>query len=384
VVVNQAMHILQEVWSSEEPPIASSTGKCDAPELVLCFAARARLSDPVTWERLRGRFPGASIVAGSTAGEIAGTRVLDDTVVVTALHFEKSSARAVRLRLGDQGDAQAVGKALARELTAPGLVHVLVFSDGLKVNGSALVQGMTGELPSGVAVTGGLCGDGALFERTFVCLDEFDPAEAVVAIGLYGEALRISCGSLGGWDAFGPERRITRSEGNVLFEVDGKPALDLYEQYLGEHAAGLPSSGLLFPMTVRASREDIGVVRTILAVDRVARTLTFAGDVPVGYFARLMRANFDHLLDGAAGAARVSHETFGAETPELALLVSCVGRKLVLKQRIEEEVEAVERVLGKDTVLAGFYSYGEISPFTPGARCELHNQTMTVTTISEK
>jgi hypothetical protein len=379
------MQILQEVWNQRGEAEPSLTrGSCDAPDVVLCFAARQLISDASTWQNLRARFPKATIVAGSTAGEIAGTRVLDDVVVVTAVRFERGTIRAARVRLKDGQDSEAVGCALARQLSAPDLAHVLLLSDGIKVNGSDLVRGVTAELPSGVAVTGGLTGDAARFERTYVCLDEFDDVEAVVGVGFYGEAFRVGYGSMGGWDAFGPERRITRSEGNVLYEVDGKPALDLYEQYLGEHAAGLPASGLLFPMTVRARRDETGVVRTILSVDRAARSLTFAGDVPVGHFARLMRANFDRLLDGAAGAARVCEREPGGTGPELALLISCVGRKLVLKQRVEEEVEAVERALGASVILAGFYSYGEISPFTRGARCELHNQTMTVTTISER
>ena len=96
-----------------------------------------------------------------------------------------------------------------------------------------------------------------------------------------------------------------------------------------------------------------------------------------------MKANFDRLIDGATGAAGTGRVALGTATPELAILISCVGRKLVLKQRVEEEVESVRDVLGESVVLTGFYSYGEISPFTPGAKCELHNQTMTITTMAE-
>jgi hypothetical protein len=207
---------------------------------------------------------------------------------------------------------------------------------------------------------------------------------AVIAVGFYGERLRIGYASLGGWDPFGPERRITRSAGNVLYELDGRSALALYKLYLGDHAAKLPASGLLFPLSVRETAGAPGVVRTILAVDEETSTLTFAGDMPQGALAQLMKANFDRLIDGAVGAARTSYEAVGGSSPDLALLISCVGRKMVLKQRVEEEVEGVRDVLGERTVLAGFYSYGEISPFTPDARCELHNQTMTITTFAER
>jgi hypothetical protein len=201
-------------------------------------------------------------------------------------------------------------------------------------------------------------------------------------LGLYGSRLKVGFGSLGGWDAFGPERLVTRSSGNVLYEFDGQPALDLYKKYLGAHASDLPASGLLFPLSLRTSSSE-SLVRTILGVNESEHSLTFAGDIPEGGYVRLMKANFDRLIDGAIGAAQTSYAAIGQATPEFALLISCVGRKLVLKQRIEEEVEGVQEILGAGTVLAGFYSYGEISPFTPGAKCELHNQTMTITTFME-
>jgi hypothetical protein len=206
----------------------------------------------------------------------------------------------------------------------------------------------------------------------------------IAAVGFYGSRLQVGCGSMGGWDAFGPERLVTRSRGNVLYELDGRSALALYTEYLGEHAAGLPASGLLFPLSVRFGDDGPGIVRTILAVDPVEGTMTFAGDVPEGAYARLMKANFERLIEGATGAANRCSESLGASPPDLAILISCVGRKLVLKQRIEEEVEGVRDVLGREATLTGFYSYGEISPFTPTAPCELHNQTMTITTLTER
>ncbi len=376
------MRIVQELWSRDgvSRPVDQGT---TAPQLVLAFGAPHILRAPETWAALKQRFPTAAVVGSSTAGEICQSSVLDDCLVATAIELERSSARAVRLRVPSPSDSASVGRALARELDQPGLTHVFVLSDGLRVNGSELVRGFTEHLPPGVGLTGGLSADGARFEHTHVCVGAFNPEPSVVAIGFYGSALRFGCGSLGGWDPFGPERVVTRSKGNVVSEFDGQPALDLYERYLGEHAAGLPASGLLFPLTVRQHRDERGVVRTILAVDKVARSLTFAGDVPIGHYARFMRANFDRLVDGAVGAARTSFEALDATEPDLALLVSCVGRKLVLKQRVEEEVEGVRRILGPSTPFAGFYSYGEISPFEPSARCELHNQTMTVTTLRE-
>ncbi len=204
----------------------------------------------------------------------------------------------------------------------------------------------------------------------------------IAVVGLYGERIKVGFGSLGGWDPFGPERLVTRSQGNILYELDGQPALALYKKYLGDYAKDLPASGLLFPLSLKTENNE-SIVRTILGVNEAENSLTFAGDMPHGVQARFMMANFDRLIDGAVGAAQTSFDAIGGTTPDLALLISCVGRKLVLKQRIEEEVEGVQDILGQGTALAGFYSYGEISPFNPSAKCELHNQTMTITTLSE-
>lgn len=375
------MEISQAIWTEHGP------SACDVehaePRLVLAFAPPQRLQSPDTWRGLRRRWPNATLVAASTAGEIHGARVLDESLVTTALASTKTDVRCASVALASYASSEDAGAALASALAGHRLRHVLVFSDGLNVNGSALVRGLTRVLPAGVSLSGGLCGDGARFKRTFVCLNAFNEAPNIVGIGFYGDALRVGVGSLGGWDSFGPERRITRSEGNVLYELDGQPALSLYEKYLGHHAADLPASGLLFPLTVRAERQGQGVVRTILGVDPAAKSLRFAGDVPVGSFARLMHANFDRLIDGAVGAAVASRDALRGSRAELAILISCIGRKLVLKQRVEEEVEGVQRVVGPEAKLTGFYSYGEISPFAADARCELHNQTMTVTTLSE-
>jgi hypothetical protein len=364
-------------WS----PIQGDLPTGERADLVLAFGARSVLSDPQALDGVAARHPGAHVFGCSTAGEIAGTRVLDDSLVTTAVRFEHTRMVSADAAISAPEQSGAVGQALAAQLPPEGLVHVFVLSDGLCVNGSELVAGLSRGLPPGVVITGGLSADGALFSETLVCAGGRAGRGRVGVIGLYGDRLKVGVGSMGGWDVFGPERRITQSKANVLYALDGQPAIELYKNYLGPHAKDLPASGLLFPLAVRAPDARESLVRTILSIDE-AGGMVFAGDMPEGHFARLMRANFDRLVDGASGAARVCHAP-ADPSPDLAILISCVGRKLVLKQRIEEEVEAASDVLGADTMLTGFYSYGEISPLVAEARCALHNQTMTITTFTE-
>jgi hypothetical protein len=383
----------QRTWTQDLGWVPRSAGPLgQSAQLVLVFGATSILQHPKVVHPIRKYYPAAQILGCSTAGEICGTRVSDDSMVVTAIRFEHSRVRMAEFSLGTNPDSQQGGEFLARALphsVSAGeggpeqrLAHVLVLSDGLSVNGSDLVRGLMKHLPEGVAVTGGLAGDGARFGDTLVFRNDTPEKGAIAAVGLYGSRLQVGFGSLGGWDPFGPERLVTRSKGNVLFELDGRPALGLYKQYLGEHAKGLPATGLLFPLSVRAKQGETPLVRTILAVDEQQQSMTFAGDVPEGAHARFTKTNVDRLVDGAVGAARASRQS-SAVAPELALLISGVGRKLVLKQRVEEEVEGVRSMVGEQAALTGFYSYGEIAPFSLGERSELHNQTMTVTTFAE-
>ncbi|MDP4010925.1 MAG: FIST C-terminal domain-containing protein [Candidatus Roizmanbacteria bacterium] len=356
----------------------------DVAQLVFMFGDTDMLKDPSHFQIVRDWYPQAHIVSGSTAGEIIGTEVLDGSMVVTAVRFDMTTIQVSKTKIDTMEDSLLAGKRLADSLAKDGLVHVLVFSDGLHVNGTNLSRGLSDNLPKNVAVTGGLVGDQARFKETVVGLDSAPEQNTIVVVGLYGTGIKIGYGSLGGWDPFGPERLVTKSKGNVLYELDGQSALALYKQYLGDQAKGLPASGLLFPLSMRLDGKSVVLVRTILAVNEQDQSMTFAGDIPEGSYVRLMKANFERLIDGASGAASMSHEALGQTPADLALLISCVGRKLVLKQRIEEEIENVQNKLGKTTVLTGFYSYGEICPVTPTERqCELHNQTMTITTFAE-
>ncbi len=378
------MRTAQSTWHPDSGWANDGPNGLEGAQLVLVFAGRGILETPDPLEAIQDTYPSATILGCSTAGEIADIEVNDGSLVATAIKFAGTRIESAQVPIAEvDGDSHAAGARIAGLLDPEGLRHVLVFSDGLEVNGSQLVEGLTGSLPESVTVTGGLSGDGAHFERTFVLSGTSATRGQVAAVGLYGDRIQVRSASLGGWDPFGPERKITRSEGNVLLELDGRSALELYREYLGEHADGLPGTGLLFPMAVRVGDTETPVVRTILGIDEARGSLTFAGDVPEGAHGRLMRANFERLVDGAASAAEASQGDGTGLATELAILISCVGRKMVLKQRVEEEVEAVRDVLGESAAITGFYSYGEISAFTPGAKCELHNQTMTITSISE-
>lgn len=380
------MKVEQKKWTQSAGwQTLSDNQLAQTAQLVFLFGDTELLKNPTNFQTIKDWYPQAHVIAGSTAGEIIGTEVLDGSLVVTAIQFEKTTIQVAKVSIEKMEDSLLSGERLADALPKEGLIHVLVFSDGLNVNGTNLVEGLTGKLPKEVAVTGGLVGDQDRFKETVVGLDSPPEQNVIAVIGLYGTDIKIGYGSLGGWDSFGPERLVTKSTANILYELDDQPVLDLYKRYLGERADELPASGLLFPLSMRLEGKEVGLVRTILAVNEQDRSMTFAGNIPEGSYVRLMKANFERLIDGASGAASMSNQAFGEKPVDLALLISCVGRKLVLKQRVEEEIESVKSKLSPSTALTGFYSYGEICPVAPTEKqCELHNQTMTITTFSEQ
>jgi hypothetical protein len=232
-----------------------------------------------------------------------------------------------------------------------------------------------------VPVTGGLAGDGTRFGKTWVMADAPAKSGRIAALGFYGDAT-VKSGCFAGWKEFGAERVVTKSAGNVVYEIDGGPALDLYKKYLAEQAADLPASGLRYPLSIQANASERPIIRTLLAVDEKTKSLTFAGDVPQGYLCKLMHTDLDSLIDSAGLAAQAAHPASQFATG-LCLVVSCVGRRLVMGQMTEEELDIVQEKLGQATAITGFYSYGELAPFSDVLQCQLHNQTMTLTTIYE-
>ena len=380
------MQIEQFRFSGSLDPQQLAPLQAIGPQAVLAFGSVAVMGAEGFDEALRQAFPDALRLGCSTAGEIAGDGVYEGSCVITALRFDGNvHLKVAAAHIGTMDQCHAAGMSIGQALAAPELRGVLLFGKGIDINGSALIEGVVAAVGAGVPITGGLAGDDGAFQSTLTLTPNGVSADGVVALGLYGEQLLLGHGSYGGWMAFGPARKVTRSAGNILYELDGEPALNVYKNYLGDYASELPASGLLFPFEMLNENHDtLGLIRTILGVDEEQGALVLAGDIVPGGFLRLMHASVDELVVGAEEAAKQARSYLPEQRSRgLALLVSCVGRRLVMGDQVDDEVDAVVEQLGEDGTVTGFYSYGEISPFSTTTDCKLHNQTMTVTFIGE-
>jgi hypothetical protein len=357
-------------WSAPFPALDSER------TLVLVFGAAELGEREELFSRLAAEYPHSHLIGCSTAGEIDQEQIRDESLTVAVVQFERTRIRRARALLERAKDSYTAGGELAAQLRHDELRAVFVLSCGTDVNGSELVRGLNAKLPSRVVVTGGLAGDGERFGQTWVMANGRTSPGAVVAIGLYGDALRVSCGSQGGHDAAGFESVVTAAVGNIVYELDGRPALERYREMIGARAVELPGCALQFPLA-----DGNGVVRTVLGIDERTQSLMLAGEMQMGARVQLMLASSDRLIFGAhvaGGAALGEHHG-----PTLALAVSGIGRRLVLGERAKEEVAATLQRLPRGTQQIGFYAYGELAPAERTARADLHNQTMSLTVLSE-
>ena len=353
------------------------------PNLILFFISPG-FSDMETLKEYRTMYPDCIITGCSTAGEIEDISVHNNSVVITAVKFDRSKVVYNEVFIPSVDESSSAGSELIDKFNQDGLKHIYVLSEGLNINGSELVEGLRHHSSTDFSITGGLAGDGFRAKNTFVLTNDFSfISNVIVGIGFYGEGLKVGYGSLEGLNSLGVDRIITKSERNVVYEIDGEPAYDLINRLIGTTSMNNSNSLILLPLSVRVKVTDKPSIRSIIEINKKSNSLTFTGNIPEGSYLRLMKSNIDRLVNAAEGAAEVSIESIGNTHTDLALITSCIGRKNVMKELVEEEIVAVRDVIGEDSTITGFYSYGEISPYVSGKKCQLLNQSIVVTSFSE-
>ncbi len=353
------------------------------PSLILAFGNTKYFSDG-TVNKLVSQFPKCSTFGCSTAGEISGEGLLDHTLHVNFVEFSSTRMKTHTIQHTDPEKSFDIGRDLAAKVDQKGLKALMLLSPGINVNAERLIAGMNSLLHDKFPITGGLAGDGTDFKRTFTLADHKVTDNHVGVLCFYGEHFEIQYGFMGGWEPFGPIKKITKAKDNVVFEIDNQPALDVYKKYLGEYAKQLPGTALMFPFSIlKDGLDQVGVLRGVLGVDEKLGSLSFGGNVPEGALVRLMNAKTEGLIQGAKKAATLTLAGNKNNHSGLGILISCVARKLAMGIDTEDELEAVREIFG-DRAMTGFYSYGEICPNQGFMECQFHNQTMTISYLTEK
>jgi hypothetical protein len=357
------------------------SGVDESIDLVLYFGGPSAIKDSENFQKLRESYPKA-VVSRCSGGGVINYDVFSETDLTgIAIDFDSTSVRFSGHTIADESESGRIADSVYEQLKASDLRGILVLADGLNFNGTLFTRTLREKCGKNVPIIGGMASDGAAFKETWVCANDIPGTKRVACIGFYGTNTRILTGSDGGWSKFGPDRTITRAEGNVLYEMDGEPALALYKRYLGYEAKNLPASGLLFPLSIyQEDAPNHALTRTIIGIDEEKQSLIFAGDIPQGWKTRLMTSSNDELCEGAENAAKATRYNHEAG---FAVGVSCIGRRLFMDDSVESEIAAVNSVFGGKLPFIGFYSNGEICPHGDSGFSDLHNQTMTLSVFQE-
>lgn len=351
------------------------------PNIILVFTTLEKTSITPYLKKLKSNYPNTSILGCSTVGNIFDNKITNQKISLSLIEFEKSSLKIYHSKIDEKKSSYENAKDFQSQFEEEGLKHILLFTTS-PINGSNYLKGFQDNLQPNIKVTGGMSAMEEDFTKNYVIYEGEPQLKCAIGIGIYGEGTKISYGSNGGWDSFGMERIVTKSSDNILYELDGKNALNLYKSYLGEMVHKLPDIGVMFPISLRISENKTPIVRSVMGIDNENQALIFGGDIPTNSSVKLMKANVDRLISGAEKSALISTENKKIK-PNLAILISCRGRLGVLKQLAEEELEIVREVLGNQTYITGFYSDGEFAPANKQECSVLHNQTMTITTFTE-
>ncbi|UXX78736.1 FIST C-terminal domain-containing protein [Reichenbachiella carrageenanivorans] len=378
------MLVEQRKWSKNENwKILSNHQLGDRANLVFVFGSTTLVQDQKRFDEIRTLYPKAEIVVSSGSGEILAGKVEQHTLNVTAIHFEKTQIKTLEINLADVKDSFDAGAHISAQIEKDNLSNLLIFSDGKEINGSHLLTGLQFNLSESVPITGGLAGSYDPFAATYTGLNTIGKTGKVIGIGFYGSHIQIGYASQSGWTPFGPERFITKSTNNILFELNEEPILDFYKKYLEGLFVNIEEAIRMFPLGIKAENGNERIMRSFLSYNPENGGAQFAGEMPEGIKVRMMRSNINSLLDSAEEAAKNSVIPFKSSPPDLALCVSCSGRQFILQDWIDQEVEAIVLGLGSPIPVTGFYSYGEIAPQAKNQKSELHNHTMTITTFKE-
>jgi hypothetical protein len=351
------------------------------PQLTLVFSS-TRFADPQLLAAIRSVTEGAPLIGCTNAGGIGSSGLFQHSVVVIGL--KGSGAGFVTGIAYDLSkDPAEAGRRLARDLKAaePGLVRsALVFPDGLSSNGSALLRGVQDGLGARVPVIGGSAGDDFHFQKTFQYFDDQVLTDSVPGALIYGEA-SIGVGVRHGWIPLGRPRQITKARGEIVYELDGRPAVAMYERYLGikrSRLARKPLTQMTMTYPLGISREGHGdyVLRSAVKIGDKG-SLICNSELPEGSWARLMIGGYEAAIAAAEDAAREAAAAIGQSRFKGALVFSSAGRMKMLGSESQGEIDVIRNGLGGLGVrLGGFYGYGEFAPSPAGSM--FHNESVAV------
>ncbi len=362
----------------------------DGPPSILWVFSSASYDQQHLLEGIRTVAMDVPLIGCTTDGEISSAGLTDESVVILALASHDVRFHTAYVPFLSQ-DSFIAGRRIGEAFQNRDCQYLQIFSDGLTGNAVRIIEGIQSVLGKNIIISGGTSGDGGRFLRTFQYLDDQVLTDSIVAVGFCGN-FAVGTGIGCGWFPVGTAKQVTRSEGNTLYELDGQPALQVYEKFLDRFASQLPAVGVEYPLGILGTSgddEDHGyfLCRATMGVDRETGSIRFAGDIPQGAMVKMTMGNENDVVDAArkaAGKALASlKQTSGKIQAKAIFVYSCMARKIVLGSRTGEEIAVIRKIVGDDVPIIGFYTYGEYAPSGKQNQSHFHNETVTLTILGQ-
>ena len=350
----------QKLDSAKNLLVQVFTGICDIPYIQTLQETLVRL------------LPNACIIGTTTSGEIIEGKAKMHTTVLAFSLFEHTKIRTYASKIYKSSEETA-NALISQFCTVEEKPRVAIsFVDGLHINGEAFIDTL-GKYHESLIIAGGLSGDNANFQQTVVFTEkEILPSGAVVAL-LYNEHLQVATKASFGWESVGKSMMVTRAEGNIIYEIDGECAVDIYGKYLGEDIArNLPQIGVEFPLIVK--KHGMEIPRAPLSKSSDG-SLVFAGSIHTGDKVTFGYGNLQAILQYGQSV----YEDHQVQKSESIFVYSCMARLQLLGENVNDELLPLQSICN----VTGFFTYGEFYVESVNHKCELLNETMTILALSE-
>jgi len=355
------------------------------PDLILIFASFDFENLSCSIQDISKKFKNA-IITGCTSNGIINSKGVNNSVIaITALKFTNSSVALYTINLSPDSCATfECGSKFINKIEQDNLKHIFLLSDQHLLIEQEFLDGMNANSDAAVSITGGLSSNSEFDDSKGLIINGKLDTNKAIAVAFYGESLKVGYHAVAGWNSYGSEHLVTNSSEKKILEIDDQPALDWYNSHFNENdIKKIKNIGIKYPIKIRNSENTSPVLRSPEHFDESDKSINLLSDISKGSYIRVMKADKDRVINGAENAAKKIIENYNHQH-ELAILISCKGRKLLLNGSTSEEVEAVVDQFPESTITTGFYSNGEISPFYKKTKCSYHNLTMCITTISEQ
>ncbi len=311
--------------------------------------------------------PKAHIIGSTTDGEIYNREVtVHETIISISCFDDVKLTSGFSLEADSFQSAHSLFTTIASDKTR----LMIVFCDGIYCNGDDVLSALH-KCKKEMIVAGGLAGDNGLLKKTFVTHNKGVYTEGLVAVAFESESLQINTHYSFDWIPIGTEMQITLAKANRVYEINHKPARDIYAKYLGDTAAvKLPSIGVEFPLIVEEN--GVRIARAVLQVHQ-DKSLSFAGNLKEGTKVRFGVGNPELILqNGLKNSQEIKKYPI-----EAAYIYSCMARRRFLQEHISTELERYPL----DVTLSGFFTYGEFYSTTESK--SFLNQSVTILMLCE-